>query len=224
MEKLPVNSCCTLVEGVCFPYPGASLGGQGPSYASCQASSWAPFQVGPAACLACLQVRGPASSFRSFPYWSHWASCRRDGRASAAFAAFASSASSSAGCASACLTSASEEKSHVITCIETNKIVMPLSSRKICRHLVVFLPVVVDSSSCHCRSSASCQASSGWPSCLDGLASLADHLQALRGLQGPLQDHPCFLPLTGGFQGGIVAAQPPEALGLPLACQVVGGP
>jgi len=190
-----VNSCCTLVEGVCSPYPGASLGAQGPSYASSQASSWDPCQVGHAACLACLPAQVLASSFRSFPYWSHWASCRRDGRASAAFAAFASSASSSAGCASACLTSAS---------------------------------VAVDSSSCHCRSSASCQASSGWPSCLDGLASLADHLQALRGLQvqglqAPL-DHPCFLPLTEGFQGGIVAALLREALDHPLACQGVEGP
>jgi hypothetical protein len=30
--------------------------------------------------------------------------------------------------------------------------------------------------------------------------------------------------LTEGFQGGIVAAQPREALGHPLACQGVGGP
>ena len=128
LTKLPVNSCCTPVEGVCCPYPGASLGGQGPSYASCPASSWDPFQVGPAACLACLQVRGPASSFRSFPYWSHWASCRRGVRASAAFAAFASSASSSAGCASACLTSASEEN-HALSLDVKQKTKCPPSSR-----------------------------------------------------------------------------------------------
>ena len=120
-EKLPVNSCCTLVEGVCSPCPGASLGVQGPSYASSQASSWDPCQVGPAACLACLPAQVLASSFRSFPYWSHWASCRRDGRASAAFAAFASSASSSAGCASACLTSASEENHMISLVVKTSK-------------------------------------------------------------------------------------------------------
>ena len=192
MEKLPVNSCCTLVEGVCSPCPGASLGVQGPSYASSQASSWDPCQVGPAACLACLPAQVLASSFRSFPYWSHWASCRRDGRASAAFAAFASSASSSAGCASACLTSASEGNHMLSLVVKTNKKkVMPFSLRYSDARWSS-IPVAVDSSSCHCRSSASCQASSGWPSCLDGLASLAVH-QVLQVLQG-LLDHPCFLP------------------------------
>ena len=100
LERLPENSCCTLVEAVCSPYPGACLGARGPSCAASQASSWDPCQVGPSACLACLLALVPASSFRSFPCWIHWASCRQVFQASVASAAFASAASfASAGAA-----------------------------------------------------------------------------------------------------------------------------